>query len=98
MGSVPPHLAEGYCWTRGLHTMLELHDTANAHNVPYSGVGPDRFNHIERTPISHDYYKWVPISLIISAILFYIPKYIWNFIEGKIKIFISLLKTLKIKL
>ena len=81
--SLPPALADAYCWTRGLFTMLELHDTVNAHGVPYSGVGPDRWNHEDRTPIGHDYYKWVSVCLMFCAVLFYIPKYIWDYLEGK---------------
>ena len=33
-------------------------------------------------PVYNSYYQWVPIFLILQALIFYIPRAIWLMMEG----------------
>ena len=44
---------------------------------PYVGLYDERFHE----KVHHKYYQWVPFMLGLNAMLFYLPKFIWNSCE-----------------
>ena len=79
------HIIDNYCWVTGTWTIkdkpdeeiLEYHMSSrrrvwNIH--PSVGQYDERFHE----KVHHKYYQWVPFMLGLSAMLFYLPKFIWN--------------------
>lgn len=48
--------------------------------IAYPGVGPHDAENDD--VVYHAYYQWVPFVLLLQAVLFYIPRYLWKNVEG----------------
>jgi len=61
--------------------------------VTNPGVGP----YIEsiHTVLQHTYYQWVPLMLAITAVTFYLPRFVWKNMEGGLMSFLC--KDLKVE-
>jgi len=48
--------------------------------VSNPGIGP----YVEgyHTALHHTYYQWVPLVLALTAVSFYVPRFIWKACEG----------------
>lgn len=77
-----------FCWIQGTFT---LPAQLTGKNYLYPGVGPypgtvTDPNLIKITEggeeIRHSWYQWVPLVLIVQAILCYFPHFIWKGLEG----------------
>ena len=58
-------------------------------NIPEHYSGPcsgkdneDEFGNPRLGNIYNSYYQWVPIYLIVMAVIFYLPRWIWLSMEG----------------
>ncbi len=61
---------KSYCW---------MYSTFN---IPESFEGQCARRTTEARPIYNSYYQWVPIFLILQALLFYVPRVLWLMMEG----------------
>ncbi|XP_077298880.1 innexin inx2-like [Arctopsyche grandis] len=69
-----------YCWIHGTYTLRNsVNPKIVGKNAVSMGVGPHT-KHDEE--VYYMYYQWVCILLLIQAIMFYIPNYIWRILEG----------------
>ena len=68
---------ESYCW------MYADFNIPEEYSGPCSGKdNEDDEGHSRSGNIYNSYYQWVPIYLVILAILFYLPRFIWISMEG----------------
>lgn len=72
--------AKVYCWTMGTY-ILKLVNSSNLFNKSMVdiGVGQEEKGQTERFYLR--YYQWVVIFLMIEAIVFYMPRYLWKYWE-----------------
>ncbi|XP_053210986.1 innexin inx2-like isoform X2 [Panonychus citri] len=78
-------LIEHYCWIEGAFSVLGGGETGTS--SAYPGVAPTTSASIKR---HHKYYQWVYFVLIIQAVMFYLPKFLWRSTEsGRLKDLIS---------
>ena len=77
-----------FCWIQGTFT---LPSQLTGKDYLYPGVGPfseseTDLNLIKITEngeeIRHSWYQWVPLVLIVQAILCYFPHFVWKGMEG----------------
>ncbi|TRY72555.1 hypothetical protein TCAL_00996 [Tigriopus californicus] len=73
-------MVDTYCWTHGTWTVAEFLTKKMEGVVAHPGVGP--YDPRYHTMIHHRYYQWVPIVIALSAVLFYVPRYLWKMFEG----------------
>ncbi|XP_077488851.1 innexin inx2-like [Amblyomma americanum] len=77
--AVPPRLLDTYCWIHKTFSVSTAWKGKVGDEVAYPGIAP----HIEGEPrVYHGYYQWVCFVLLLQAMFFYIPRYIWKTIEG----------------
>lgn len=72
-----------YCWAKGTYTRHRLSNATNATEAPpfmHPGVPMGILNHEEKH--YHNYYQYVSIILLVQAVLFYTPHYIWKVCEN----------------
>ena len=68
---------ESYCW------MYADFNIPEEYSGPCSGKdNEDDEGNTRSGNIYNSYYQWVPIYLVIIAILFYLPRFIWISMEG----------------
>ena len=68
---------ESYCW------MYADFNIPEEYSGPCSGKdNEDDEGNTRSGNIYNSYYQWVPIYLVILAILFYLPRFIWISMEG----------------
>jgi len=79
---ISPALLQNYCWLEGSFSVQDSSGKAAVDNVAYPGVKTLNEAAGERKQ-SHKYYQWVYFVLIIQAIMFYIPKYLWKQKEAR---------------
>jgi len=81
-GVVTKQMMEHYCWIEGVFSIHTNGPTFNGltrqsgtqgTDFAYPGVtsGPGR-------RVNHKYYQWIYFVLIIQAVMFYIPEYVWK--------------------
>lgn len=76
---VPEEVMNTYCWIHSTFTLPDdFYNRSEAHpgvrNQPPEEEGQERF---------HKYYQWVYLTLLFQALLFWLPKYIWQAKEGE---------------
>lgn len=80
---IPENLLKTFCWISTTFSIRSAWHKEVGKEVVYPGVakyteGEDR--------VYHAYYQWVCFVLFLQALLFYLPHYLWQNIEGhKIK-------------
>lgn len=78
--SVPGNLLDTYCWIHKTFSVPTMWKGELGQDVAYPGVGP----HTPGDPkVYHSYYQWVCFVLLLQALLFYTPRYLWKTIEGR---------------
>lgn len=77
---IPAYFINSYCWTYGTFTIVELENGQIGYDIIKPGVRSIIQDNFEIK--FHKYYQWVYFTLLIQAILFYIPRYIWKILEG----------------
>ncbi|XP_014215358.1 innexin inx2 [Copidosoma floridanum] len=75
---IPSDVMDTYCWIHSTFTVRHLHGIPGR-NVVSEGVGPAE---IDSQADYHKYYQWVCFVLFFQAILFYVPRYLWQMMEG----------------
>jgi len=74
---VKPEIMDKFCWTTGTYTVREYFRPEYAGVVAYPGVG----HYDEHLPLNrqfHQYYQWVFAALLLSAMRFYLPLYLFK--------------------
>lgn len=73
-------IIQTYCWMHPTFTIPDrMASEVVGRDVAHPGVGPQR----EGDSVRHQkYYQWVSIVLIIQALFFYFPRYLWKRLEG----------------
>ncbi|XP_017784551.1 PREDICTED: innexin shaking-B isoform X2 [Nicrophorus vespilloides] len=69
-----------YCWTRSTYSVIGAFQKKVGKEVIYPGIENSLGN--EKNMHYHIYYQWTPIILLIQAILFYTPRWLWKSWEG----------------
>lgn len=75
------------CWCPSEFTSTRVEYTnnicwiKNTYAIPMKEQIP--VEHIERTAKELSYYQWVPVMLLIQALLFYLPCIIWRLLNGQ---------------
>jgi len=75
-------LEESYCWIQGLWTIREKENLYNPGTYVQAHPGVGAFNPDIHEKVIHRFYQWVPIVLVISAAIFYIPRHLWKMWDG----------------
>jgi len=73
---------ESYCWIQGLWTIREKENLYNPGTYVQAHPGVGAFNPDIHEKVIHRFYQWVPIVLVISAAIFYIPRHLWKMWDG----------------
>ncbi|KAI4501258.1 hypothetical protein M0802_003631 [Mischocyttarus mexicanus] len=86
-GSVDKVVLETFCWLHTTYSMVHAFNLSIGQAVPYPGVANSKGEGIHgHTPHplvkQHKYYQWVIFFLLIQAILFYTPRWLWKGWEG----------------
>ena len=71
-GSVKDDVLESYCWMYA-HFKIPME-----YQGPCSGKDQENIE----GPVYNSYYQWVPIFLMFTAFMFYIPRCMWLMMEG----------------
>jgi len=85
---ISQQLLQHYCWIESTFSIVANDkQTAAGYKiasteVAYPGVKTFQPEHSERR-VYHKYYQWVYFVLMVQAILFYVPKYIWKAKEAR---------------
>ncbi|XP_055308874.1 innexin inx2-like [Sitodiplosis mosellana] len=77
---IPTSFINAYCWTYGTFTNGAQENGEIGNDIIQPGVG--NINEGESEIKYHKYYQWVYFTLLIQAMLFYVPRYIWKKMEG----------------
>ncbi|XP_037092295.1 innexin inx2-like [Pollicipes pollicipes] len=73
--SVPLDAMNTYCWVTATYTVTK--DSKNRFNAD-GGIGP----HTADDRNYQTYYQWVPFTLALHGVLFYVPHWLWKMAEG----------------
>lgn len=77
--AVPGNVLNTFCFIMSTFSVPRHWDAPLGDGVAYPGVG----THEDEDEIKyHAYYQWVPFVLLLQAIMFYIPRYLWKNMEG----------------
>ncbi|CAL1291424.1 unnamed protein product [Larinioides sclopetarius] len=80
---IPENVLETYCWVHATFTLPDAYNKKVGIEVPHPGI--DKYTPGENRKY-HAYYQWVCFVLFLQSVLFYLPRYVWKFIDsGKIK-------------
>ena len=72
-------ILDTYCWTHSTFSVSSAFKKQIGVEVPYPGVDIMR----KDTPVkTQKYYQWVFLCLMLQAILFYLPGWLWSSWEG----------------
>ncbi|CAH1730953.1 innexin inx2-like [Aphis gossypii] len=77
---VPNKIMESYCWIHSTFTVVKKVSGRVGKDVVQPGVAP--FRQGEDIVKYHRYYQWVCFVLFFQAVCFYVPRYLWKFLEG----------------
>ncbi|KAK3866951.1 hypothetical protein Pcinc_027539 [Petrolisthes cinctipes] len=77
--AVPMHALNTYCYIKSTFSVLRHWTTPHEDGSAYPGVGA---HDDEDQVVFHAYYQWVPFVLVLQAIMFYVPRYLWKTLEG----------------
>ncbi|XP_055307225.1 innexin inx2-like [Sitodiplosis mosellana] len=72
---IPANFINSYCWTYGTFTNAEQENGDIQPGVGSVNKGKSEIKY-------HKYYQWIYFTLLIQAILFYVPRYVWKIWEG----------------
>ncbi|XP_026675597.1 innexin shaking-B isoform X3 [Ceratina calcarata] len=86
-GSVDKIVLETFCWLHTTYSMVHAFNMSLGQAVPYPGVsnskGDGLHGHAPHPLVKqHKYYQWVIFFLLVQAILFYTPRWLWKGWEG----------------
>lgn len=77
---IPQEIMDSYCWIYSTFTIPSMLGGKLGRDVASPGVSA----HTDESDMKyHQYYQWVCIVLLIQAVSFYIPHYLWKNWEGK---------------
>lgn len=77
--NVPSKVLNTFCFIMSTFSVPKYWDQPLGDGAPYPGVGPGLE---EDEIVYHAYYQWVPFVLVLQAIMFYVPRYLWKNMEG----------------
>lgn len=76
---IPQEAMDAYCWIYSTFTLPNKLGGRLGKDIAHPGVS----SHTDEDEVKyHQYYQWVCIVMLIQAILFYIPHYLWKNWEG----------------
>ncbi|XP_015599421.1 innexin shaking-B isoform X1 [Cephus cinctus] len=86
-GSVDKVVLETFCWLHTTYSMVRAFNMSLGDAIPYPGVSnskaADIHGHAPHPLVKqHKYYQWVIFALLLQAILFYTPRWLWKGWEG----------------
>ncbi|XP_063983957.1 innexin inx1 isoform X3 [Diachasmimorpha longicaudata] len=85
-GAVDKEVLETFCWLHTTYSMINAFNVTIGRAVPYPGVTNSKTDvHVHNHhPLvkQHKYYQWVIFALLLQAILFYTPRWLWKGWEG----------------
>lgn len=93
---VPAGLMNTYCWTHSTYTIPALTGAVVGEEVPHPGIATPAIHGYddEHETKHHKYYQWVTLFLFLQAIMFYVPRYLWEIWEGgKVKMLVMQLNS-----
>lgn len=70
---------ETRCWIEGTYIIREHLTGTIGKNIVNYGIGTKR---LKEERVYQTYYQWVTPTLLIMALIFYLPKYVWHAWEG----------------
>ncbi|KAF2358626.1 Innexin [Trinorchestia longiramus] len=85
MTDLETHVINTYCWIKSTFTMDDYQYREVGKSVAQPGVlSPEGYSEeeLEAKWTFHNYYQWVVFFLCFQAALFYLPKLVWNTVEG----------------
>ncbi|OQR77927.1 innexin inx1-like [Tropilaelaps mercedesae] len=77
--NVPLVVANAYCWIHPTFTLADAHRLKVGSEVAAPGIDNKAYYRKKKFVA---YYQWVYLTLIVQAIVFYMPHYIWKSWEG----------------
>ena len=87
---IPQEVMDTYCWIHSTYTVTNMVGGEPGKEVAHAGVAPPSHAETDEDIRYHKYYQWVCFTLFFQAILFYIPWYIWKYLEnGKVKMLVQ---------
>ena len=80
-----PDYVNSFCWTMGTYILECTTGVKNCNKSAYSiaeGVGPF-IQSANAVPLWLRYYQWIILVLLLQAIVFYFPSFLWKIWEGQ---------------
>ncbi|XP_003747343.1 innexin inx1-like [Galendromus occidentalis] len=76
---VPAIVANSYCWIHPTFTLPDAHHKRIGSEIAAPGIDNSAFYGRKKHVA---YYQWVYLTLIVQAVVFYLPHYVWKNWEG----------------
>jgi len=80
--SVPRGMLNSYCWITGTWTVRSKGAVYHHGNRTTIHPGVGVFDHRVHDKIYHRYYQWVPTVMVFTALMLYLPRFVWKWMEG----------------
>lgn len=78
-------MVDTHCWVSGTYTVINKHPHSIGLRKEYHGIGNVYSAESEENPNRfrkyHMYYQWIPFTLFLQGVLFYMPHWMWEINE-----------------